>query len=188
MLRYHPEGARALLRKCGFPDGIDSEKNRVSVDLIFEGAPAVSEILQRQWRTNLNIDVKLQKREFVVWIRTLLDVNYPGVILGGWTGKYPDPATFLDMFHSGSLQSGTGWSDPKFDSLLAAADAAPSLGARMQRLAECERFLLAAMPLIPIHFHVYSSLVGPYVRGWASNPLNEHHFKYVWIDQNWRPS
>jgi ABC-type oligopeptide transport system substrate-binding subunit len=63
----------------------------------------------------------------------------------------------------------------------------PSLEARMQRLAECERLLLAAMPIIPTQFQVYSSLVKPYVRGWAFNPLNEHHFKYVWIDQKWRP-
>jgi ABC-type oligopeptide transport system substrate-binding subunit len=44
------------------------------------------------------------------------------------------------------------------------------------------------MPLIPINFAVSSSLVKPYVRGWAWNALNEHHFKYVWIDNNWRVS
>jgi hypothetical protein len=58
----------------------------------------------------------------------------------------------------------------------------------MRTLAGCERFLLAAMPFIPICFQVYSSLVKPYVRGWATNALNEHHFKYVWIDRNWRAS
>lgn len=76
----------------------------------------------------------------------------------------------------------------RFDALLAAADAAPSRAVRLQRLAACERFLLARMPLIPIHLGTYSSLVKPYVRGWASNALNEHQSSYVWIDQNWRPS
>ena len=78
--------------------------------------------------------MRLERRDFVTWIRTLLDLSYRGVAQGGWTGKYPDPATFLDLFQSGSVQSGTGWSDPKFDALLAAADAAPSLAERMQRL------------------------------------------------------
>ena len=83
--------------------------------------------------------MRLERRDFVIWIRTLLDLSYRGVAQGGWTGKYPDPATFLDLFQSGSVQSGTGWSDPKFDALLAAADAAPNLAERMQRLAECEK-------------------------------------------------
>ena len=187
VLRYDPEPARALLSKAGFPGGIGPDGKRLHIELTFEGDPTVSEILQQQWRSNLNIDVRLERREFVVWIRTLLDLSYRGVIQGGWTGKYPDPATFLDMFQSGSVQSGSGWSDPKFDALLEAADAAPTLSERMRRLAECERHLLTAMPLIPIHFHVYSSLVKPYVRGWASNALNEQHFKYVWIDTNWGP-
>ena len=42
------------------------------------------------------------------------------------------------------------------------------------------------MPLIPIYFDVYSSMVKPFVRGWASDALNEQHFKYGWIDTNWR--
>ena len=29
---------------------------------------------------------------------------------------------------------------------------------------------------------------GTEMRGWARNALNEHHFKYVWIDRNWRAS
>jgi len=188
VLRYDPEGARSLLAKAGFPNGVGPGGRRLSLDLTFSGARTVEEIIQQQWRANLNIEVKLEPRDFVMWIRALLDLSYRGVCQGGWTGKYPDPATFLDLFQSGSVQSGTGWSDPKFDARLAAADAAPSLAARMQRLAECEKFLLAAMPLIPIHFQVYSSLVKPYVRGWASNALNEHLFKYVWIDTNWRPA
>jgi oligopeptide transport system substrate-binding protein len=139
-------------------------------------------MVQQQWRTNLNVDVRLEPRDFVMWLRTLLDLSYRGVAEAGWGGKYPDPATFLDIFQNGSVQSGTGWSDPKFDALLAAADAAPNLAVRMDRLAECEKFLLVGMPLIPIQFNVYSSLVKPYVRGWAWNALNEHNFKYVWID------
>ncbi len=188
VLRYDPEAARALLSRAGFPGGFDSSGKRLSVELIFSSNRLLPEILQQQWRANLNIDVRLEEREFVTWIRTLLDVSYRGVAKGGWGGKYPDPATFLDLFQSGSVQSGTGWSDPRFDALLAAADAAPSLPARMQRLAECERFVLAGMPLIPIDFEVYYSLVRPYVRGWEWNALNEHNFKYVWIDLDWRPS
>jgi ABC-type oligopeptide transport system substrate-binding subunit len=188
VLRYDPRAARAMLSKAGFPGGLDVSGKRLSVELTFEGNRAVVEIIQQQWRAELNIDVKLVRRDFITLIRELLDLSYRGGCDDVWTAKYPDPATFLDLFQTGSVQSGTGWSDPKFDALLSAADAAPNLETRMQRLAECERFLLTAMPIIPTYFQVYSSLVKPYVRGWAYNPLNEHHFKYVWIDRNWTPS
>lgn len=78
-LRYDPEAARALLSKAGFPDGVGPDRRRLSFELVFEGNPSVSQILQQQWRSNLNIDVRLERREFVVWIRTLLDLSYRGV-------------------------------------------------------------------------------------------------------------
>ena len=186
VLRYDPEAARAMLSKAGFPGGYDSTGRRLTVTVILDGPPTTSEILQQHWRRNLNLDVKLEPREFNVWIRMLVDVTYRDLAIDPWTAKYPDPAAFLDMYEIGSGQNETGWTDPKYDALLAAANTAPSHALRMRRLAECERLLLTAMPLIPIHFAVYSSLIKPYVRGWAWNALNEHHFKYTWIDTEWR--
>jgi oligopeptide transport system substrate-binding protein len=187
VLRYDPEAARAMLSKAGFPGGYDSSGKRLTVTVILDGPATTSQILQQQWRRNLNVDVKLEPREFNVWIQMLVDVSYRDLAIDPWTAKYPDPAAFLDVYETGSGQNETGWTDPKFDALLASANNAPNRALRMRRLAECERLLLTAMPLIPIHFAVYSSLVKPYVRGWAWNALNEHNFKYVWIDTNWRP-
>ena len=187
VVRYNPEAARAMLSKAGFPGGYDSNGRRLTVTVIINGPATTSQIVQQQWRRNLNLDVKLEPREFNVWIEMLVDVSYRDLAIDPWTAKYPDPAAFLDMYKSGSGQNETGWTDPKYDALLAAANAAPSRVLRMRRLAECERLLLTAMPLIPIHSAVYTSLVKPYVRGWEWNALNEHHFKYTWIDTNWRP-
>ena len=144
VLRYDPEGARALMTKAGFPS---RSGKRMTIDLTFEGSPVVTEILQQQWRTNLNIEVKLQRLEFVVWIRTTLDLSYRGVIEGGWTGKYTDPATFLDLFQNGSVQSGTGWSDPKFDALLPWPIVAESRQSACNVSPNVKGCLLAAMPL-----------------------------------------
>jgi oligopeptide transport system substrate-binding protein len=186
VLRYEPNAARALLSRAGFPAGCDSQGKRLTVTLILDGPATTAQILQQQWRRNLNVDVKLEPREFNVWIQMLVDVSYRDLAIDPWTAKYADPAAFLDMYESGSGQNETGWTDPRYDALLAAANTASTRALRMQRLAECERLLLTAMPLIPVHFAVYSSLVKPYVHGWAWNALNEHHFKYVWIDTNWR--
>ena len=66
----------------------------------------------------------------------LVDVTYRDLAIDPWTAKYPDPAAFLDMYEIGSGQNETGWTDPKYDALLAAANTAPSHALRMRRLAE----------------------------------------------------
>ena len=180
VLRYDPEAARALLSKAGFPGGRDPERKTTGRDADFRGPAPRSQIVQQQWRTNLNIDVKLEAARVGRLASDAAGRQLPG------SGKRP-----LDGQVSGSGRVPRHLRKrvrakryrverPEYDALLASANAAPSRALRMQRLADMRAALLAAMPLIPIHFAVYSSLVKPYVRGWAWNALNEHHFKYVW--------
>ena len=39
----------------------------------------------------------------------------------GWVGDYVDPNTFLDMWLTGGGNNNTGWSDARYDALIAAA-------------------------------------------------------------------
>jgi ABC-type oligopeptide transport system substrate-binding subunit len=96
------------------------------------------------------------------------------------------PNTFIDFFVSGSDQSGTGWSDPTFDSMLAEANATVDSNERLRKLADCERFLLKAMPMLGIYGASWPFLQKPDVRGIPSNPLDENLFEYGWIDTRWR--
>ena len=57
----------------------------------------------------------------------------------------------------------------------------------MARLAQCERRLLEAMPILPYSYDVASWLRKPFVKGFGNNLLGRQQFKYVWIDTNWRP-
>jgi oligopeptide transport system substrate-binding protein len=96
------------------------------------------------------------------------------------------PNTFIDFFVSGADQSGTGWSDPTFDSMLAEANATVDSNERLRKLADCERFLLKAMPMLGIYGASWPFLQKPDVRGIPSNPLDENLFEYGWIDTRWR--
>jgi oligopeptide transport system substrate-binding protein len=93
----------------------------------------------------------------------------------------------LDLFVTGSVQNGTGWSDPKYDAMLAAANVTIDPAARMKKLGECQLHLLKAMPFIPLFFSTFVHLQKPYVRGLGDNMLDKHPFKYTWIDTNWKP-
>ncbi len=122
-----------------------------------------------------------------MYLESVNNQNYNGVARRAWTGDYIDPNSFLDMFVSGSVNNGTGWTDVKYDTMLAEANATTDPDLRMNRLSKCESYLLKNMPFIPLHIYVWYYLQKPYVRGLEGNLLDQHAFKFVWIDENWRP-
>jgi oligopeptide transport system substrate-binding protein len=186
VLAHDPKGARELLAAAGFPGGIGSDGRRLSIEILMTGGlPLLEEVLQDQWRSVFGVDVRIERQEFKVWIQSLIDVTYDGVAFGGWTAKYNDPNTFIDFFVSGSDQSGTGWSDPAFDAMLADANATVDSTERLRKLADCERYLLKAMPMLGIYGASWPYLQKPYVRGIPHNPLDERRFEYAWIDTRW---
>ena len=133
----------------------------------------------------LGVDVRIERQEFQVWIQSLIGVTYDGVAQGGWTARYNDPNTFIELFVSGSNQSGTGWSDPVFDAMLAEANATVDSAERLRKLADCERYLLRAMPMLGIFGASAPYLQKPYVKGFPYNSLDEKQFEYTWIDTHW---
>ena len=107
------------------------------------------------------------------------------------SGRPPIPdnvrtTSFLDMFTSTTPSSGTGWSDPEYDALLAAANAFAD-PARMRKLADCERFVLRAMPCMPLYSDVGVYLCKSFVKGLVGDPFHGRMFNDAWIDTNWRP-
>ena len=71
--------------------------------------------------------------------------------------------------------------------MLAQANAIPNPALRMQKLAECERFLLHSMPILPLYHNVQAYLQKPYVRGLPAGQVDGVSFKYAWIDTKWKP-
>jgi oligopeptide transport system substrate-binding protein len=189
VLAYDPDGARRLLAVAGFPEGVGRDGRRLSVEIlspVCEGV-CLDEVLQDQWRRVLAVDVRLERQEFQVWIQSLIDVAYDGVAMGGWTARYNDPTAFIAFFVGSSKQSGTGWSDPVFDAMLADANATIDSAERLRKLADCERYLLTAMPMLGIYAASLPFLQKPYVKGFPYNLMDEWQFEYAWIDTRWIP-
>ena len=57
----------------------------------------------------------------------------------------------------------------------------------MTKLANCEKLLLRAMPVIPLYYEALNFLQKPFVTGLTSNPFDIRAFKYARIDTTWRP-
>jgi oligopeptide transport system substrate-binding protein len=102
-------------------------------------------------------------------------------------GLYLDPHWFLSEFVTGSSVNPTGWSDPAYDDMLAKANTVLDPATRMQRLAECEAYLLRAMPFVPVFHDAWAYPQKPFVQGISPNAIDVHPLKYAWIDTIWRP-
>jgi ABC-type oligopeptide transport system substrate-binding subunit len=190
VLAYNPRGARFMLAKAGYPDGLDPQGRRLRVDLLGTNSTDIlhCEILQQQWRTNLGVEVNIAIQEFGAWIQNVLSGNYRGITMYADWGFYLDPNWFLDQFVSGSSVNVSGWTDPEYDEMLEKANGTLDPAARMERLTGCERRLLRAMPVFPEYYDVWAYPQKPYVRGISPNVMDVHPLKFAWIDTNWRPS
>jgi len=191
VLAYDPAGAREFLAKAGYPGGLDHHGQKLRIDLLcpnYTDARLHSEILQQQWQASLGVEVNIVAQEVEAWLQNIFSGKFRGITEYADWGFYLDPNWFLDQFVTGSSVNASGWADPHYDDILAKANATLDPALRMQRLADCERYLLRAMPVFPEFYDVWAYPQKPYLRGIRPNVLDVHPLKYAWIDTNWRPS
>jgi len=178
---YDPEKARELLAKAGYPNGRGFRKIELLINDL-EGHRTIAEVIERQWRTNLGIQVEIRQLEWNSYQATTNNMEYD-VARAGWIGDYPDPNTFLDMWVTDGPNNSTGFASKEYDDLIARAATITDRAQRMQTLHRAERILMDAQPIIPIYYYVSVNLVRPYVSGFHSNIQDVHPLSRLRIDE-----
>ena len=134
-------------------------------------------ILQRSssasGKNHLGIEVELKNLEWGVYLDAVRTGQYD-IARAGWIGDYPDPNTFLDMFVTDRPTNQTGWSDSKYDELIASAAAESDPTARFDILRQAEQILMDQQPIMPIYFYVSLNMVRPYVKNFYANIQDVH--------------
>jgi oligopeptide transport system substrate-binding protein len=179
-LPYDPERARKLLAEAGYPGGAGFPK----LQILYNTADihkAVAEVIQRQWRANLGISMELKNLEWKVFLDALHKMEFD-VARSGWTGDYPDPNTFVDMFVKDGVQNETGWSSPEYDQLVAAAAKETNSQTRMQMLHDAEAILTEGAPIIPLYYSVSLNMVQPRVKHFYENLQDIHPLHVLEVD------
>jgi oligopeptide transport system substrate-binding protein len=100
----------------------------------------------------------------------------------GWQGDYPSMLEFLaPLFVTGAGANDVGYSNPDFDTALAAAEAAPNLQKSYALTNDAQRILLADMPVVPLWYTISvagrSAAVRDVVLAWNGLPDYEHIVK-----------
>jgi oligopeptide transport system substrate-binding protein len=148
-LPYDPAAARALLAEAGYPEG----RGLPVISILFNkegGHDLIAQAAAKSWQTNLGVRIALDLKEIKVFRNELKNQNYM-IARGGWFGDYGDPTTFLDLSRTGDGNNDRAFSHPRFDQLLAQADAETDPQRRLDILSEAERFLVEdQLPILPI--------------------------------------
>ena len=176
-VEHDVDRARELLAEAGYPGG----EGFPALELMYntsEGHRRIAIAIQQMWKTSLNIDVTLMNQDWKVYLDKRDAKDYQ-VARAGWIGDYLDPNTFLDMYTTYSGNNDTGWSNPRYDALIAQAGETTDRERRFALFQEAEAILMTELPIMPIYTYMSKSLVSPDVRGWYPNILDIHPYKYI---------
>jgi oligopeptide transport system substrate-binding protein len=100
----------------------------------------------------------------------------------GWQGDFPSMLEFLEpLFVTGAGADDVGYSNPRFDAAMAAAEAAPDLPQSYRLANDAQRILLQDMPVVPLWYTVAVAGRSPSVSHvaltWNGLPDYEHIVK-----------
>jgi oligopeptide transport system substrate-binding protein len=178
---YNPKEAARLLAEAGFPGAFGNQRIPILTNSANESRKLVAELVQRQWKQNLGIDVDLQAQEWGAYLSAQSNLEF-SIATAGWIGDYVDPNTFLDMFVTGGQNNQTGWSNLKYDELIRDAAREPDVDRRLKMLHDAEQILMDELPIIPLYVSVTRNMVRPYVHGFYENVLDDHPLGRISVD------
>jgi oligopeptide transport system substrate-binding protein len=177
-VEYNPVRARQLLAQAGYPNG----KGLPRIDFYHvqrEDTKVLVEDIQDQLRRNLNMNLNLSAQEWKVYLETL-HRDPPQMFSLSWGADYPDPETFMNIFASGSGNNNTGWANPVYDHLVAAAAAEQNRTRRGQLYAQADKLLCVDQAAIaPLYLATQNIMVKPWVKGMEFNALDIQFYKDV---------
>jgi len=103
----------------------------------------------------------------------------------GWIADYRDPKNFLFLFQTSSTELNYGgYSNARYDQLVAQSDTIRDPGMRLQVIAQAEQQLLDDCGVIPLMHDVTRDMVSPQVRGWIPNVVNFNRSRYLSLDRS----
>ncbi len=174
--------AKKLLAEAGYPEGRGFPQTELMYNTN-ELHRMIAQAVQQMWKVNLGIQVDLVNVEWKVYLARQSTLDYQ-IARAGWIGDYVDPNTFLDMWISGGGNNETGWSNRRYDALIArAACGTVRPQERMHALQEAEQILLDDAPVLPLYTYVNTGMLSQRVKGWDPNLLDLHPLKYIRVER-----
>lgn len=171
------EKAKELLKEAGYENG----QGLPTIELMYnsEGSHKdICQIIQQNWE-EIGVNVELTNQEWAVFLNTRQQGDYQ-IARHGWIGDYVDPMTFLDLWVTNGGNNDCGFSNAKYDELIAAAKVETDSAKRLEMLRQAEDILMDEMPVLPIYYYTTVMAWNDNVKGVNISTLGKISFKYAY--------
>jgi oligopeptide transport system substrate-binding protein len=146
------------------------------------GHHKIAQAIQEQWHQAFGIQIKLENKEWKVFLDELRHHKFQIARMGG-LANINDPVTFLDFYrYLSSSNNHSQWNNPKFSDLLERADLTADPDQRTAILKKAEKILMNDMPIAPIYFYTGVYIKKPYVKGIYLSELNDFDLKQAYVE------
>jgi oligopeptide transport system substrate-binding protein len=172
--------ARELYSRAGY-----SASNPLRIELRYNSGDQHNRLavaVAAMWKQALGVETTLYAEEFRALLQTIQARKDTQVFRSSWIGDFNDAYSFAQLLQTDFGINLTGYANPRYDALLAAAVQQADIARRRALLEEAERLMLADHPLLPLYFYVNKHLVKPSVRGWSDNVMNVVYSKDLWFE------
>jgi oligopeptide transport system substrate-binding protein len=147
-----------------------------------EGHKKIAEAIQDQWKKAFGIEVKLENKEWKVYLEDVHQGKYQ-IARAGWLGDFNDPINFLEMFkEKDGGNNDTRWENPQYKELLNKSALATDPEERKKLLAQAEQILMDEMPVAPIYYYTNSWVQSDKVKGVVIDGLGFIDFKWATVE------
>jgi oligopeptide transport system substrate-binding protein len=97
-----------------------------------------------------------------------------------WLSGTTDPVSFLERLETSSgAENQSGYTNPRYDSLVRQAEQTRDVGARARLLSKAEAMALSDQPVAPLYFYAGRRLVALRVDGWVDNVRGVHLSRWL---------
>jgi oligopeptide transport system substrate-binding protein len=166
---YSPDGGRLVLTR--FDNGYGSSIG-----------PDVAALAQ-MWQQALGVTITVELLESDHYLDEIYAGHHGQIFTTGWCADYPDPENFADvLFHTGSQQNQSNYSNPQVDTLLEQARVEQDVEKRIQLYQQVEQMIVDDAPVIFTTHNISYLLVKPYIQGYVLTPIDVPLERYLWID------
>jgi oligopeptide transport system substrate-binding protein len=129
--------------------------------------------MAQMWEQNLGVKITIENLEPDKYIDLLYSGQHGQIFSSGWCADYPDPENFADaLFHTGSQQNISHYSNPALDSILDQARLEQDDARRIQLYQQAEQLIVQDAPALFISHPVSYMLVKPYLKGFVLTPID----------------